>query len=98
MLEKLKNSLRIELEDDTQDTLLNLYLSAAKSYVINAIGYEPDPENELYEIAVLLVAIFFFQNPDISQQKDSSRYADSFISLSGIFNQLRGSNATKQTK
>ncbi|ANZ70370.1 head-tail connector protein [Pediococcus claussenii] len=91
-LQTLKNSLRIDGEKD--DNLLKQNLSAAQSYIRNAIDSEaPDAFFELatvsdiYEIAVLALASTYYNN------RSSLGVTQTFavdLTLESIIGQLRG--------
>ena len=85
----LKNTLRIEQDDDSLDQLLTMYLLSAKDYVVNAVGCEPE-NDELFKMAVISMAVFFYQNPDLSKQTAASKYSYQFVSMNALINQLRG--------
>lgn len=54
MLNKVKLFLRIEPEYTEEDNLLLGFINEAKEYIVNAVGYEPDENNPIYERAVML--------------------------------------------
>ena len=98
-LETLKSSLRIDGDDD--DDLLNGYLSAATSYIKQAIGddnsvtgfYEMDGVSNLFETAVYALAgSYWYYRTSIT----SNTVNPVNLVLDSIIGQLRGLYSQKQ--
>ncbi|AYE57962.1 DNA packaging protein [Lactiplantibacillus plantarum] len=98
-LETLKSSLRIDGDDD--DKLLKGYLSAATSYIKQAIGdenivpgfYEMENVNDLFETAVYALAgSYWYYRTSIT----SSTVNPVDLVVDSIIGQLRGLYSQKQ--
>ena len=98
-LETLKSSLRIDGDDD--DDLLNGYLSAATSYIKQAIGddnsvlgfYEMEGVKDLFETAVYALAgSYWYYRTSIT----SSAVNPVDLVVDSIIGQLRGIYSQKQ--
>lgn len=98
-LETLKSSLRIDGDDD--DKLLKGYLSAATSYIKQAIGdetsvpgfYEMEDVNDLFETAVYALAgSYWYYRTSITLNAVNS--VD--LVVDSIIGQLRGLYSQKQ--
>lgn len=92
-LETLKSSLRIDGNDD--DELLKGYLSAATSYIKQAIGdengvtgfYEMEGVNDLYTTAVYALASAYYNN---RSALSATTIVPVDLTLQSIIGQLRG--------
>ena len=98
-LETLKSSLRIDGDDD--DKLLKGYLSAATSYIKQAIGdetsvpgfYEMESVNDLFETAVYALAgSYWYYRTSIT----SNTVNPVDLVVDSIIGQLRGLYSQKQ--
>ncbi|MCT3263077.1 phage gp6-like head-tail connector protein [Lactiplantibacillus plantarum] len=98
-LETLKSSLRIDGDDD--DKLLKGYLSAATSYIKQAIGdensvpgfYEMEDVNDLFETAVYALAgSYWYYRTSIT----SNAVNPVDLVVDSIIGQLRGLYSQKQ--
>ena len=98
-LETLKSSLRIDGDDD--DKLLKGYLSAATSYIKQAIGdensvpgfYEMEDVNDLFETAVYALAgSYWYYRTSIT----SNTVNPVDLVVDSIIGQLRGLYSQKQ--
>ncbi|MDH5110622.1 head-tail connector protein [Lactiplantibacillus plantarum] len=98
-LKKLKSSLRIDGNDD--DELLKGYLSAATSYIKQAIGdevsvpgfYEMEDVNDLFETAVYALAgSYWYYRTSIT----SNTVNPVDLVVDSIIGQLRGLYSQKQ--
>lgn len=90
-LDRLKNSLRIDGTAD--DDMLNGYLTAAQSYIKNAIGtdvdnfYTADGVAELYDVAVMALASSYY---NVRSSLVSTTTISVNLPVNSIIGQLRG--------
>lgn len=90
-LDDLKTSLRLDETDDAEDAALQGYLSAAESYVKDAVGADDDfftdqENSDLYRVAVLSLAGAYYQNPVALATGTSTPI---YFVMSNIIGQLR---------
>jgi uncharacterized phage protein (predicted DNA packaging) len=91
MLDMVKLYLRIEPEYTDEDTLLEGFIDEAKEYCLNAVGYEPKEENQLYRRFILLYVANAYEQRSITDNTRSAAF-----NLSNLIMQLRHCYDTEQ--
>lgn len=76
--------LRLTFNDDAAE--LNMYIVAAKSYVVKYTGLTPEEidQDEYFTIPVLMLIAEFYENKNVHDNKKINRVFDNLINLNKV--------------
>lgn len=64
-LSTIKEYLKIDFDDD--DSLLELLLGAARKYILDAVGYQPDETDERVKLLILVLISDWYEHREYSE-------------------------------
>lgn len=85
-LDTAQQYLRLTFNDDENE--LNIYIAAAKSYVIKYTGLTPEEidNDEYFTIPVLMLIAEFYENKSIHDSKKLNKIFDNLLNLNKVNN------------
>lgn len=70
-LNEVKEYLKIDFDDD--DCLLEMLMSAARLYIRDAIGYEPDENDERVKLLLMVLVSDWYEHREYMENTSSSQ-------------------------
>lgn len=70
-LTELKQYLRIDFDDD--DNLLKMLMGAARKYIYDAVGYQPDEIDERVKLLIAVLVADWYEHREYMENTSSSQ-------------------------